>query len=93
MGDHEEGKFLVVSFYSPSVENEIKTFVIDHLCTKLQEMREDLPEFLILGGDTNTVKDVLLKTWPFEFLLFQDNLFDLYSYKHAISLGHILFER
>ena len=50
VGDHEEGKFLVISFYSPSVENEIKNFVIDHLCAKLHNMGEDIPEFLILEG-------------------------------------------
>ena len=30
VGDHLDGKFLVLSFYSPSVENEIKSFVVDH---------------------------------------------------------------
>lgn len=47
VGDHEEGKFLVISFYSPSVENEIKNFVVNNLCTELRKMGEDMPEFLI----------------------------------------------
>ena len=55
VGDHEEGKFLVLSFYSPSVDREIKEFVINHIHAQLTSMGEDLPEFLILGGDTNTV--------------------------------------
>ena len=54
VGDHEEGKFLILSFYSPSVENEIKTFVINSICTQLNAMGTDLPQFLIFGGDTNT---------------------------------------
>ena len=55
IGDHEEGKFLVLSFYSPSIDNEIKKFVIDHIYKQLNDLGEDLPEFLILGGDSNTV--------------------------------------
>ena len=55
IGDHEEGKFLVLSFYSPSVEKEIENFVINKLCLQLTNMGEDLPQFLIVGGDTNTV--------------------------------------
>ena len=55
VGDHEDGKFLVLSFYSPSIEREIKQFVIDHIYAQLINMGEDLPEFLILGGDSNTV--------------------------------------
>ena len=55
VGDHEEGKFLIVSFYSPSVENEIRDFVINSICAQLTDMGMDLPQFLILGGDTNTV--------------------------------------
>ena len=31
VGDHEEGKFLILSFYSPSIGNEIKIFVINSL--------------------------------------------------------------
>ena len=61
VGDHEEGKFLVLSFYSPSIASEIKTFVIDQIYARLDEMGEDLPEFLILGGDTNTVFNTLDK--------------------------------
>ena len=55
VGDHEEGKFLILSFYSPSVEKEIKNFVINHIYTQLDDMGEDLPQFLVVGGDTNTV--------------------------------------
>ena len=55
VGDHEEGKFLILSFYSPSVENEIKDFVINSICAQLTAMNSDLPQFLVLGGDTNTV--------------------------------------
>ena len=55
VGDHEEGKFLILSFYSPSIEREIKDFVINHIYTQLNDMGEELPQFLILGGDTNTV--------------------------------------
>ena len=55
VGDHEEGRFLILSFYSPSVENEIKTFVINSICAQLSSMNAVLPQFLILGGDTNTV--------------------------------------
>ena len=55
VGDHEEGKFLVLSFYSPSVEKEIKDFAINHIYSHLINMGEDLPQFLIVGGDTNTV--------------------------------------
>ena len=55
VGDHENGKFLVLSFYSPSVEREIRDFVINHIYAQLENMVQDLPQFLILGGDTNTV--------------------------------------
>ena len=55
VGDHEDGKFLILSFYSPSVDNEIRKFVIEHIYKQLDDMGEDLPEFLILGGDSNTV--------------------------------------
>ena len=55
VGDHEEGKFLVISFYSPSIENEIKKFVVNDLCEQLSNMGGDMPQFLIMGGDTNTV--------------------------------------
>ena len=54
IGDHEEGKFLILSFYSPSVTREIRDFVINHIYTQLINLGEDLPQFLILGGDTNT---------------------------------------
>ena len=55
VGDHNEGKCLVLSFYSPSVSREIKDFVINHIYKQLHDMGEDLPEFVIAGGDTNTV--------------------------------------
>ena len=55
MGDHEDARFLVLSFYSPSIDNEIREFVSEELITKLHELGKDLPEFLIVGGDTNTV--------------------------------------
>ena len=55
VGDHEDGKFLVLSFYSPSIELEIKNFVINHIYAQLIELGQDLPQFLVLGGDTNTV--------------------------------------
>ena len=75
------------------MENEIKNFVIDHLCTKLQEMGEDLPEFLILGGDTNTVFSHLDKQGgsktlkcnainAFEDLKAQFSLLDTYRIKN-----------
>ena len=50
VGDHEEGKFLILSFYSPSVENEIKKFVVESLCEQLAQMGEEMPQFLIIGG-------------------------------------------
>ena len=31
IGDHEEGKFLILSFYSPSVAREIRDFVIKNI--------------------------------------------------------------
>ena len=96
VGDHEEGKFLVVSFYSPSVENEIKNFVINNLCVKLHEMGVDMPEFFILGGDTNTVFSHLDKQGgsnilksnainAFEDLKTQFSLFDTYRIKNPLS--------
>ena len=50
VGDHEEGRFLVLSFYSPSIETEMKDFVIDNIYMQLNDMGEDLPQFFILGG-------------------------------------------
>jgi len=35
MGDHEDARFLILSFYSPSVDNDIKHFVTNELCVKL----------------------------------------------------------
>ena len=55
IGDHEEGRFLVLSFYSPSVSREIQDFVINSIYSQLESMGQGLPQFLILGGDTNTV--------------------------------------
>ena len=54
IGDHEEGKFLVLSFYSPSISREIRDFVINHIYQQLIDLEQELPQFLILGGDTNT---------------------------------------
>ena len=55
IGDHEEGKFLVLSFYSPSIAREIRDFVIDRIYAQLINLGEELPQFLLVGGDTNTV--------------------------------------
>ena len=55
VGDHEEGTFLVLSFYSPSVSGEIREFVINSIYSLLEDMGDELPQFLILGGDSNTV--------------------------------------
>ena len=96
VGDHEEGKFLVLSFYSPSVENEIKKFVVNKLCKQLSEMGEDMPQFLILGGDTNTVFSRLDKIGgsqnlkcnainAFEDLKSQYNLFDTFRLKNPFK--------
>ena len=55
IGDHEEGKFLVLSFYSPSISREIRDFIINSIYTQLDNLGQSLPQFLILGGDSNTV--------------------------------------
>ena len=55
IGDHEDGKFLVLSFYSPSISREIRDFIINDIYTQLDNLGQDLPQFLILGGDSNTV--------------------------------------
>ena len=55
IGDHEEGKLLMLSFYSPSVAKEIKDFVLGPIYSRLESLGADLPEFLIVGGDTNTI--------------------------------------
>ena len=62
IGDHEEGKFLVLSFYSPSVAREIRDFVINRIYEQLINLGEDLPQFQIVGGDTNTPFSTLDKT-------------------------------
>ena len=54
IGDHEDGKFLVLSFYSPSISREIKDFIINSIYKQLDNLGQDLPQFLILGGDSNT---------------------------------------
>ena len=54
IGDHEEGKFMILSFCSPSVAREIRHFVIKNIYEQLESLGQDLPQFLILGGDTNT---------------------------------------
>ena len=61
VGDHEESKFLILSFYSPSVEREIRDFIINHIYEQLSNLGEDLPQFIIAGGDTNTVFSTLDK--------------------------------
>ena len=48
------GKFLVLSFYSPSISREIKDFIINSIYKQLDNLGQDLPQFLILGGDSNT---------------------------------------
>ena len=55
IGDHEDGKFLVLSFYSPSISREIRDFIINSIYSQLDTLGQDLPQFLILGGDSNTV--------------------------------------
>ena len=54
IGDHEEGRFLVLSYYAPSVDNEIENF-INELRDQLSKLGSEMPEFVIAGGDTNTV--------------------------------------
>jgi exonuclease III len=96
VGDHEEGKFLVISFYSPSVENEIKNFVANNLCAELLKMGEDMPEFFILGGDSNTVFSRLDKEGgsknlkcnainAFDNLKNEFNLFDTFRSKNPFA--------
>ena len=50
VGDHEECKFLILSFYSPSLEREIRDFVINHIYEQLSNLGEGLPQFIITGG-------------------------------------------
>ena len=54
--DHEEGRFFIGSFYSPSQSNDIKQFIEIYVIRMLSSLDENnnLPEFIILGGDTNT---------------------------------------
>ena len=54
IGDHEEGRFLVLSYYAPSIESEIKLF-IDELSEQLSKLGSQMPEFSIARGDSNTV--------------------------------------
>ena len=61
IGDHEEGKFLILSFYSPSLDTQIKDFILNHIYKLLADMDETLPDFLIIGGDSNTVLSSLDK--------------------------------
>ena len=93
IGDHEEGKFLVLSFYSPSVSREIKDFVINHIYEQLDNLGQELPQFLILGGDTNTPFSKLDKLGgnanfkqeaitAFETLKQRFSLFDSYRVKN-----------
>ena len=53
---------LVLSFYSPSVAREIRDFVINSIYEQLINLGEDLPQFQIVGGDTNNVFSNLDKT-------------------------------
>ena len=55
VGDHEDSQFLLLSFYSPYVDREIKDFVMSKIYETLNSLGEQLPEFVVLGGDTNTV--------------------------------------
>ena len=93
IGDHEEGKFLVLSFYSPSVSREIRDFIINSIYTQLENLGQELPQFLILGGDSNTAFSQLdkqggnpnLKTEAinaFEKLKQRFALFDTYRTKN-----------
>ena len=50
-----------MSFYSPSIAKEIKEFVLGHVYSYLEDLGEELPEFLLVGGDTNTVFEKLDK--------------------------------
>ena len=50
IGDHEEGKFLVLSFYSSSIAREIRDSVIDRIYAQLINLGEELPQFLLVGG-------------------------------------------
>ena len=38
---------------------EIKEFVLGHVYSYLEDLGEELPEFLLVGGDTNTVFEKL----------------------------------
>ena len=93
VGDHEDGKFLILSFYSPSIEREIKDFVINHIYAQLTSMGADLPEFIVCGGDTNTVFSNLDKQGgnnifknqainAFETLKDKFNIFDSFRLKN-----------
>ena len=96
IGDHEEGRFLVLSFYSPYVENEIKDFVVNQICEQLLQLGEELPQFLLIGGDTNTVFTKLDKEGgtkifktkaihAFEELQTKFDLFDTYRVKNPFQ--------
>ena len=55
-GDHDDGRFLIASFYCPSQDNEIKRFIENDLYKVVRSLEDnnELPEFIILAGDTNT---------------------------------------
>ena len=93
VGDHEESRFLFLSFYSPSISNEIRDFVVNDIYKQLYGLDENLPEFLIVGGDTNTVFNAKDKQggnlefkWEainaFEQLKQRFSLTDVYRVKH-----------
>ena len=56
IGDHDDGRFLIGSFYCPSNDQDIRNFVNNDLYKMMQalENQNQLPEFIILAGDTNT---------------------------------------
>ena len=60
IGDHEESSFLILSLYSPTIEAQIKLFV-EELGEKLSKLGSKMPEFIIAGGDTNTVFSLIDK--------------------------------
>ena len=82
-----------MSFYSPHIENEIKNFVINKIYSTLESLGEDIPQFVIIGGDTNTVFSDLDKQGgrirykynaihAFEKLTKRFSLIDIFRVKH-----------
>ena len=56
LGDHEDSRFFVGSFYCPSIDNEIKNFINNDIYKMIQSLEDknQLPQFIVLAGDTNT---------------------------------------